>query len=212
MNINSTSNTNYVSLINSNLSGSVTAQPANCSGASQPAATLGISPAGDFLSKLQQLQSSNPAQFKQTMTDISNQLTSAAGNATGPQAQMLTALAGKFQSASQSGDLSAFQTQPGQTPYDTTNDPLASLMGAGGTGAAHHHHGHGHHHKSVQSGDDAASTQNSLLPQFASTTTPSTSSNVNVRDLFQSIFKEVDSAVSGSTSGASGGSSAITAS
>ena len=90
MNINSTSNTNYVSLINSNLSGSVTAQPVNCSGASQPAATLGISPAGDFLSKLQQLQSSNPAQFKQTMTDISNQLTSAAGNATGQQAQMLS--------------------------------------------------------------------------------------------------------------------------
>ena len=67
-----------------------------------------VSGPGAMMSKLKSLQESDPAKFKQTMTEISTKLTEAASSSTDPkEKQALTDLAAKFQAAGDSGDLSA---------------------------------------------------------------------------------------------------------
>ena len=78
--------------------------------------------------QLQQLQSQNPTQFKQLVSNIANQLQAASQQATGNQATFLSNLASKFQTAAQTGNLASLQpgghghhtqgtyNQQGQTP------------------------------------------------------------------------------------------------
>jgi hypothetical protein len=97
--------------------------PSAVSGDSAPA---DVSKMGDLMKQLQQLSQSDPAKFKQVTAEISNELKSEASSATGKKAAFLNDLAGKFQQASQSGDMSALQPPQQQS-------------------GAHAHHGHGHH-------------------------------------------------------------------
>jgi len=105
-----------------------------------------ISPAANFLSLLQQLQQSNPAQFQKVVTNIGNKLTQAAnaaqssGNTT--LANQLNQLASQFQNAASTGQL-----------------PPAQALQQAGLGG-HHHHGH---HGSGRSGQSA---QSNLLAAF----------------------------------------------
>jgi hypothetical protein len=74
-----------------------------------------ISGPAQLFGELQQLQSQNPAQFKQVVSDIATQLQNAAKQTTGQQADFLTNLADKFQTASTTGDrvlASAARTPP----------------------------------------------------------------------------------------------------
>jgi hypothetical protein len=97
--------------------------------ASFGAAAPQISGPGQFFGKLQQLAETNPTQFKQVTQQISDQLRQQAQQSTGRAAQFENALADRYASAAQSGDLSAFKPQGGS--------------GASGAQHAHHHHGHG---------------------------------------------------------------------
>jgi hypothetical protein len=168
-----------------------------------PAATTQISRQGQLFSQLQQLQTQDPAKFKQVLTDVANQLTTAAQGATGKDQQFLSNLADKFTKAA-GGDLTALQPPSQsastsaisayqQAAQASSNgqpvDPLAQAAaqnsttdqsqtaGTAPTGGHHHHHG-GH-------GKLSASTQQTL----------------------QSVFQELNSALGGSSSTATGGTS-----
>jgi hypothetical protein len=66
-----------------------------------------ISPAGQILSQLEQLQQKDPAKLKQVLSQIAQQLNTAAQlNGPGSQGDALARLATRFKSASQTGDLS----------------------------------------------------------------------------------------------------------
>jgi hypothetical protein len=85
-----------------------------------------VSKMGSLMAQLQQLSQSDPEKFKQVAAEIADKLKAAAGDSTTGKASFLSKMADKFQQASQSGDLSAFQPPQGQQQ--------------GASGAHHHHH------------------------------------------------------------------------
>jgi hypothetical protein len=74
------------------------------------AASATISRGGELMSKLKQLQSTDPAQFKSVMADLSQKLKSAASQSGDAK---LGQLADRFAQAAQSGDLSSLQPKSG---------------------------------------------------------------------------------------------------
>lgn len=121
----------------------------------QQADALGLSPASQFISQLQQLRTQSPQEFQAVLTEITGQLEQAAGTASASgntaQGNQFAALANTFHNASTGGPLPTAQ----------------QLQQAGLTG--HHHHG-GHHFSgsSPQAAYNAfqaanASTQNESL-------------------------------------------------
>lgn len=84
---------------------------------------IDFSQAANLFKQLQQLQSSNPAELKQVLTDAVAKLKDAANQQTDPRAaQFFNNLADRFQKAADTGDLSSLHPQSG-------------------TGRAHGHHG-----------------------------------------------------------------------
>ena len=89
-----------------------------------------ISHGAKLLGKLQQLQSEDPAKFKQLMSEAATQLQKAASNASGPEAEKLTDLASRFEKAA-GGDLSALQpparssrgSNPARAAYQQNSGP-----------------------------------------------------------------------------------------
>jgi hypothetical protein len=108
-----------------------------------------LSPFAQLMSTLQQLQQSNPTQYKQVTQQIATNLQTAAqtaqsqGNST--VATQLNQLATDFTNASTTGQLPNIQD-------------LAQAVGA--TGAAHGHHHH-HHHSSSSDADSSSSSSSS---------------------------------------------------
>jgi hypothetical protein len=117
-----------------------------------------LSPFAQLLSTLQQLQQSNPTEYKQVTQQIATNLQNAAQTATSDgntsAANQLTQLATDFTTASQSGLLPNISD-------------LAQAIGGGG-----HHHHHGHH---ASSSTDSSSNSTSSSSTSASTSTSSTS-------------------------------------
>ena len=73
-----------------------------------------FSKAGDLFKQLQQLQSSDPAEFKQVLTDAAAKFKDAASQQTDPAAaKFLSGLADRFQKAADSGDLSSLKPPSG---------------------------------------------------------------------------------------------------
>lgn len=97
--------------------------------ASTPATSTNVSKPGELMSKLNQLLQQDPAKFKEVTQQISDELKSAAQNASGPQASFLSKLSENFAQASSSGSLSSLQPRAGA---------------AGGVSGHHHHHAGGH--------------------------------------------------------------------
>jgi hypothetical protein len=97
--------------------------------ATTPAASASVSKPGELMSKLNQLLQQDPAKFKQVTQQISDELKSAAQNASGPQASFLNKLSENFAQASSSGSLSSLQPSQGS---------------GSGVSGHHHHHGGGH--------------------------------------------------------------------
>src|SRR5262249_5938475 len=95
------------------------------------AASVNISRPGELLSKLQQLQQSDPDKFQQVVSGIADKLHTEAQNASGADSQALGKLADRFAQVAQTGDLSALQPKGG--PPTAAGD------------ATHHHHGHHRH-------------------------------------------------------------------
>ena len=135
MNINGISNdsgsaiSSLLALKNNNPS-AVSADTSSTSAASSAAASSTVSKPGELMAKLNQLLQQDPAKFKQVTQQISDELKSQAGSASGPQAQFLTKLSDNFAQAATSGSLASLQP------------PTGEHSGAAG---AHHHHGGSHH-------------------------------------------------------------------
>src|ERR1700722_19067859 len=84
--------------------------PNSSGGASAGQASATISGQGQLLSQLQQLQTQNPAKFKQGAAQIANQLQAAAQQqASSSQSSFLNHLAGEFQNVANGGNLSQLQ-------------------------------------------------------------------------------------------------------
>ncbi len=138
------------------------------------AAAASVSKQALFLSKLKQLQQTDPAKYKQVLTDVATAFQDAAKTATGAEQQHLNALASKFTQAA-SGDLSALQPpQPPASPAaaaytQNAPDAGASLASAGAKKGGHHGR---HHHGGSQSPEVAAAFQelSAALDNPASTT------------------------------------------
>lgn len=128
-----------VSSVQATTPSSSSAAPASGTDACGGGASL--SGPAQFLSKLQSLEQSDPAQAKQVLGDIASKLKADAGQATGTQADRLNQLADNFQKAAATGDLSALQPQQG----------AQGAQGAQGGQGGHGHHHHGGHHKATQS-------------------------------------------------------------
>jgi hypothetical protein len=135
--------------------------------------TAQITPAGQMLSKLQQLQAKDPAQFKQVLSDIAGKLQALAQQAgQGPGSQWLSSLADRFQTAAKTGDLSALQP-----------------------------HGHGHHHPHSSSGtygpNGAQGQQTGPLtdPDGDGGRNGASSSTTGLKSQLSSVFSEIDTAL-----------------
>jgi hypothetical protein len=116
-----------------------------------------LSPFAQLMSTLQQLQQSNPTEYKQVTQQIATNLQNAAKTATADgntsAASQLTQLATDFTNASQSGQLPNIQD-------------LAQAVGGGGH---HHHHHHGHAAASSSSTDSSSSSTSTSSTSTAST-------------------------------------------
>ena len=95
------------------------------------------------MSKLQTLEKSDPAKAKQVLSDIANKLQAKGKELGGAEGARLNTLAGKFQQAAASGDLSALQ-------------PAGQAQAGQQQGGHHGHHGH---HGRAQSAYGQAQTQ-----------------------------------------------------
>jgi hypothetical protein len=112
-----------------------------------------ISPAAQMLTKLQQLQQQNPAQFQQLTAKIAANLQTAAAsaqsNGNAAEATQLTQLATQFQNASQTGQL-----------------PSAQSLQQAGVGG---HHGH-HHASATSQSQSQIDPLSAYQPQVSSST------------------------------------------
>jgi hypothetical protein len=136
----------------SNSTGSVVA-----STSTQQSDSTQLSPLAQILTTLQQLQQSNPTEYKQVTAQIATNLTSAAataqaeGNTTA--ATQLNQLATDFTNASQSGQLPNIQD-------------LAQAVGG-------HHHHHHHAQAAASDSDTSSSSSSDATSSSASSTTAS---------------------------------------
>jgi hypothetical protein len=114
-----------------------------------------ISPQASMLSRLQQLQTSDPAQFQQVTAQMAARLQKAsalfqqAGDST--TADRIGKLADQFQKASETGTMPSVQ----------------DLQQSAGAAGQHYHGGH-HHHGGASSGTGATDAQTSLLSAYTS--------------------------------------------
>jgi hypothetical protein len=123
------------------------------SSVTSPSDSRELSPFARLISRLQQLQQSDPAKYKQVTQQIATDLQSAAqtaqadGNSTA--ANQLTQLSKDFSDASSSGQLPNIQ------------DLAQAVRG-------HHHHHHAHHASADADSRSSASSLNQSLSQFLS--------------------------------------------
>ena len=117
--------------------------------------TSGVSTFSQLLSKLNDLSQSDPAKFKTLTAQIASQLKTAAGNATGSDAQALNKLSGEFAQASSDGNISALE------PSRQTQS----------SGSVHHRHHHGgaEAYQANASSDTASTAQSSSLESVLQT-------------------------------------------
>lgn len=110
---------------------STTRSSAGSSGAG-PAAVTTISREGDMLSRLSDLETSDPQTFQATMKDMSDHLRAAAKEKGGEEGAKLEAMADKLDKAAKTGDLSELAPPSGRGGPP----PGGGARGAGGAGAA----------------------------------------------------------------------------
>jgi hypothetical protein len=104
---------------------------ASTSSATTSSDTIDFSLVATLFQQLKQLQTSDPSEFKQVLTDAAGKLQAAAQQQTDPtQAAFLNNLASRFQDAANTGNLSALQPQGSDGSYAPK-------------GHHHHHHGGG---------------------------------------------------------------------
>jgi hypothetical protein len=83
-----------------------------------------MSKMAEMMSKLKDLEKTDPAKAKQVLTSIASKLNKAAESATGDDATHIKELAGKFSKAAESGDMSALEP----SKSETTRPPSSARM------------------------------------------------------------------------------------
>jgi hypothetical protein len=150
-----------------------TASPAHQSDSSQ------LSPFAQLVSTLQQLQQSNPTEYKQVTAQIATNLQTAAQTAQSQgnsgAASQLNQLATDFTSASQSGQLPNLQD-------------LAEAVGGSSGGRHHHHHAH-----------EATSDSSSASSSSTAGSNSSGGTSQALSQLLSSLFQTGDSQSSANT-------------
>jgi hypothetical protein len=125
--------------------------------------SVNFSQVAQLFQQLHQLQSSDPAEFKQILTDAAAKFKDAATQQTDPSAaQFLSNIASRFQTAADTGNLAALQS------------------GSSQEGGPRAHHGH-HRHPTADDDQSSSSTPNTTP---GPTTPPATS----VQDLATSLL------------------------
>ena len=151
-------------------------------GTSTAATSTSVSDGAKLLKQLQDLQKSDPAEFKKATADIAAQLTAAAQTAGGSEGNALTSRASKFIQASQTGTLTSLQSG--------------------------HHHG-GHHHAAAASSDSSTSSTSSTssavssaiaaYQQAGSQSSPLSGATTTLRSQVSGIISQVLTTDLGST-------------
>ena len=166
--VNNLSSSYLQSIINSAIqnAGSKTNSSSSSVGASaigQGSDSGGLSPFAQVMSKLQQLQQSNPAQYQQVTQGIAANLQTAAqtaqsdGNTSA--ASQLNQLATDFKTASTSGQMPNVQD-------------LAQAMGGQGVGGHHHHHHHAQAASSAAASNSTSGASSASAASGSSATDP----------------------------------------
>ena len=107
------------------------------SGAASIGDSAQISAPAQLYAELQQLQTQNPAEFNQVVTNIANQLQTAAQQAGNtPQGQFLSNLASQFQNVANGGDLSQLQPKPQGHHHHHTYDQNGQLQSSSASAAS----------------------------------------------------------------------------
>lgn len=133
--------------------------------------SVNFSQSAQLFQDLQQLQTSNPAEFKQILADAAAKFSAAASQQTNPTAaNLLNNLASQFQAAASTGNLSALQP-----------------------GAASGHHGHHHHSGSSSSTTNATTTPQgtgiqNLITSLLSSASPSSQTGTQIQQALASLF------------------------
>jgi len=131
---------------------------ASASSGASSSDTIDFSQVGKLFQELKQLQTSDPSEFKQVLTDAATKLQAAAQQQTDPaQASFLNNLASRFQDAANTGNLSPLQQQ-------------------GGSNGSYAPHGHGHHHHGGGESNESNNSQ-SVLATLLGTTQPTNVTN-----------------------------------
>jgi hypothetical protein len=167
MNINSVGSSNTLaSLIQTN---STTGGSSSSATSSTGAATqTHVSPLGELMSKLQQLQQQDPAQFKQVAGQLATSLQQAAQQS-GDSNGFLSQLANGLQQAAQTGQMPTFQ------PPTAASAQAASGQTVKHHGSGHHRHGGGEASGAVKAAFSTALTQvNAALGESSGTTSTTT--------------------------------------
>jgi hypothetical protein len=153
--------------------------PVGLSGAEPLQTSASISGAGQLLSNLEQLQTQDPTQFTQVVSQIASQLQTAAQQAQGTQSEFLSNLAAQFQSVANGGSLSQLQPQQGQQAQQ-------------GDQIEHHHH---HHAQQAYSQNTQGQSQG--VASLAQTSATQSSGSATLQQLFATISSEVSQALAG---------------
>ena len=151
--LNNLSSSYLQSLLQSNSTTGNSSSSTGTSSVSAQSENTQLSPFAQLMSTLQQLQQSNPTEYKQVTQQIATNLQTAAQTATADgnstQASQLNELATDFTSASQSGQLPNMQD-------------LAQAIGGG----HHHHHAHGGSSAADSSSSSSSTQLSQLLAAF----------------------------------------------
>ena len=110
-----------------------------------------VSPLGELMSKLQQLQQQDPTQFKQVAGQLATSLQQAS-HQSGNDDGVLSQLANGFQQAAQTGQMPTLQ-------------PLTAAGGQSASGQTVQHRGSGHHHYDGGAGSAVMSAFSTALNQ-----------------------------------------------
>jgi hypothetical protein len=171
--INSLSNNYLQTLLNQHTQTASTSNPSTSGAGTLTVSSVGqsssdntqLSPLGQVLSTLQQLQQSDPTEYQQLTGQIATNLQSAAQTASNDgntsAANQLNQLATDFSNASKTGQLPNIQ------------DLAQAAQGSEG----HHHHGHGHHSEASSDSSDSQTQSQLTSALFGNTTSQNGSLN-----------------------------------
>lgn len=120
----------------SSLSSPSASGTSDTSEASGVAASADMSKPAELLNKLKQLKQQDPTKFKQVMSDIADELRTAAKNSGAAGGAMLSKLADKFEQAGQTGDLSTLQPPPRPAAGSPQSAPAKYQANSGSTADA----------------------------------------------------------------------------